>query len=71
MQPWRNLTNRKTYRVVLAIKQMTIVINKVSQLGYYVEFENSQEQLLRYRKQTLFIKDHHNLSSGNVYWKNK
>ena len=70
VQPWKDLTIRKTYRV-LAIKEMTVTIKKVSQIGYYGEFEDSDEQLVNVWltdiiHQTLMT---HDLSSGNVFIK--
>ena len=70
VQPWKNLTIRRTYRV-LAIKEMAVTIKKVSQIGYYGEFEDSEERLLNVWLTDIIhqrLKEH-NLSGGNVYIK--
>ena len=70
VQSWKNLTIRKTYRA-LAIKEMTVTIKKVSQIGYYGEFDDSKERLLNVWLTNIIhqrLKEH-DLSGGNVYIK--
>ena len=70
VQSWKDLTIRKTYRA-LAIKEMTVTIKKVSQIGYYGEFEDSEEQLVNVWLTDIIRQSlkSHDLSSGNVYIK--
>ena len=70
VQPWKDLTIRNTYRA-LAIKEMTVTIKKVPQIGYYGEFEDSEEQLVNVWLTDIIHQSlkTHDLSSGNVYIK--